>query len=275
MTVILRALIAAVLACGLAAGQTPAATQPTFVTVNYYKVDPDKAEQYEALAADTRRVVEAGLASGEIIGYVSSRVVMAGAEAPFNYTSNVMWAKTPVLERSNAQWDALYTKAGVNPAGYRQKLAASGRRLVRAELWRMLETVGSFAPGDLARVDLMKVEPANVGTAMDLERTVYKPLHAKRIQDGNLKGWSYFSLQLPGGDDREYNFRTVQIWPNEEQMFRPLNLGETFFRSVHPTRSYVATVNAISGARRIARSYVVRVRDVIRAQAPATTTRAR
>lgn len=217
ITTLLLSLFALALA---AAGQT-APPPAQFLTVNYVHVPMDKAAQAEELMKTMLSKVErARLDDNEIEGWVVTKMLVPiGTDAKYNYITATFHSGPPELGRSQAQIEKGWTKAGLKHSVFLDRRNTLGVTLVKSEVWRTIEVMGSFEEGQLIRFDTKKVSQPQ--EYVRLERTLYKPYWAERIQSGALQGWGFYYVALPGGEDRPYSYATVQSFKDEKQMLGP------------------------------------------------------
>lgn len=89
-----------------------------------------------------------------------------------------------------------------------------------------------------ALVSFMKVEPGGEGDYVQLEREVWKPIHAELIKAGKLDSWSLWAIPYPGGTDAEYHYATVNIYNSMDQLEDPgAGIGEAFGKA-HPGKEW-------------------------------------
>ncbi len=74
-----------------------------------------------------------------------------------------------------------------------------------------------------AVVDFMKVKPENVSKYIELEKTVWKPVHQERIKQGEIVGWQLYSIRYTGTED-EYNYVTVTIFNDPSKLANTFNI---------------------------------------------------
>lgn len=105
----------------------------------------------------------------------------------------------------------------------------ASRKIVRTQLWT---GVAGITPESFryAYVNLMSAPDGNA--YVDLETTVFQPIHQALVDDGLTKGWYLYSLAVPYGSTVDYNFATVDF------VDRPggLPFGE-YLAKVHPDRT--------------------------------------
>lgn len=208
-------------AFALSAGAQTQQPPPTWATITYLKVPNDKAAQYEEASSTMyRKMMESRIAAGEVIRYVNTKMIMpAGTDAKYNYISAVVQTGVPTLDRSPADIEKDWARAGLKRATYFDRMTTLGVVVVKRELWRNIEMLGAGEVGDFLRIDTKKV--SNPADYVNNERTYHKPFWAERMKQGALKGWGLFYVSLPGGEDRPYSFVTVQWFKDEKQMYGP------------------------------------------------------
>jgi hypothetical protein len=94
-------------------------------------------------------------------------------------------------------------------------------------------------------VDFMKVKPGEEGNYVELEQSVWKPLHQDRINKGVIVGWILYQLMYTGAADA-YNFATVNVYANPDHLEDPYK--GVNFEKVHPgkdlKKEFEKTLNA-------------------------------
>lgn len=98
-----------------------------------------------------------------------------------------------------------------------------------------------FTPIDISAQDnsfVISIDYMHTTTANDyinLERTVYKPLHEYSVNNGEKIGWILYEIIYPYGEDTRYNYATVNLYKDTKQA---LDMSWTDFmvgfNEVHP-----------------------------------------
>ncbi|MBT8189682.1 MAG: hypothetical protein HKN67_13030 [Saprospiraceae bacterium] len=82
-------------------------------------------------------------------------------------------------------------------------------------------------------IDYMHTTSAN--DYINLERTVYKPLHEYSVNNGEKLGWILYEIIYPYGEDTKYNYATVNFYKDAKQA---LDMSWTDFmvgfNEIHP-----------------------------------------
>jgi hypothetical protein len=75
-------------------------------------------------------------------------------------------------------------------------------------------------PTIFAIIDYMKVKPGNVDKYVDIEKTIWKPIHQELINQGKIVGWHLYEVRYTGTDD-DYNYVTVTLIDNPASLENP------------------------------------------------------
>lgn len=67
------------------------------------------------------------------------------------------------------------------------------------------------------QIDYMKVPADAVDAYLELERTLYKPIHEERMRRGVILGWGLFRVHL-APPEADYNFATVNVFADLSEM---------------------------------------------------------
>jgi hypothetical protein len=241
-------------------------TSPVWAVHRAIKVKPGKATEFTEFYRTTiRRFHQARKDAGAQTGWSLTRLVVpSGEEAPYDYVSTTLHTRFPELDQSPADLAPFIEKAGTTPEKFVATLNEVST-LVRRTVSTGIDAVGMIEPGDYVRIDYMKVPPGKAGDYVNLERTIYKPLHEQRMKDGIISAWVLSAATLPGGSERPYEFFTLNAVKKAEQIPRISGgYGPEPFAKVHPNANYVANVMKTQELRSIVRSYLMRVVDAVR-----------
>ena len=85
-------------------------------------------------------------------------------------------------------------------------------------------------------IDYMNAEDAQAYVQM--EQSIYKPLHAQAVDKGQKIGWILYEIIYPYGEDTKYNYATVNLYQDAKQAF---DISWTdfmeAFTEVHPDKN--------------------------------------
>jgi hypothetical protein len=248
-----------------ARAQQPPATR-VYALHRAYKVDLARRAEFEKFFLGTiKKFHMARKDAGVEMGWNLTKVVLpAGEEASYHYISTAFSEKFPALDPSPADLAPFIEKAGSTPEKFRESLFGLGT-LVRIALSSPVERLGEIEPGDFLRVDYMKVPPGKGADYVAMERTVYKPLHERRIKEGHISAWTLNAVIYPGGTQRDYDFFTLNAVKKSDG-FGAMNSGYglPFFSKVHPDLNYFSTVTRTSELRSLVNTRYIRVMEMVR-----------
>ena len=98
------------------------------------------------------------------------------------------------------------------------------RRMLTSELWRIHSTAlrrekpavsdGNNAP--YVRIDYIKAAPEKRWDYFRREEKLFQRIHQARIDAGEMTAWMFFSREFPGGDDNEWDYATINVYPTAE-----------------------------------------------------------
>ena len=92
------------------------------------------------------------------------------------------------------------------------------RYLTHSELWEIEASVLKKLEGDprgLAVINFMKPKPGKTDTYFDMEKNLFAKVHKARLDAGLMDGWYFLSRTFPHGYDAEYDFITVDLYPDK------------------------------------------------------------
>lgn len=203
-----------VLAC-LPLNGTAQDQSAVFATVDYMKVKPGFEDKYVDLEKNVWKPLhQERINQGKIIGWILFRVLYTGTSDLYNYVTVTVFDNPANLENSWAGVDSPKILAGKDiDKLYKETLNC--RDLVKSNLI-MREDFAYPEGGPVAykyiQVDFMKVKPGNEGLYLDVEKTIWKPVHNEFIKAGSRVGWSLWSATFPSGSGLDYQFSTVNYF---------------------------------------------------------------
>jgi hypothetical protein len=103
---------------------------------------------------------------------------------------------------------------------YRKAMIALFTVIVALGLFPLSGNAQQNEPTLYALVDCMKVKPENEGKYLELEKTIFKPLHLQRAKQGNIVGWYLYKVWFTGIGDC-YNYVTVTLFANPAKLEDP------------------------------------------------------
>ena len=175
--------------------------------------------------------MEAGTISG---WYFYSVIYPAGSAAEYNYlTVNVY----DDFGKTNNSYSDDVLKRG-HPDATDEQLAEmlqktlSTREHVRSELWQLEDHIPAEIVAPFHKANYMKVVPGMDDEYLELERSIWKPIHQTYKKFGHSAGWGTYSLLFPGGTDQPYNFGTIDSYKNYLELV--ISVPDSIVRLAHP-----------------------------------------
>ena len=102
----------------------------------------------------------------------------------------------------------------------------ASREMVWSELWIQLDGVG---PGEFKYVRVNQMATESGDAYVEMEREIYKPVHAALMEAGETGGWGLYQRVAPFGTSSAYNYGTVDFLKD----LGGVPFGE-YFEKVHP-----------------------------------------
>lgn len=102
-------------------------------------------------------------------------------------------------------------------------------------------------------VDFMSVAPGDEAAYEELERGVWKEVHAERIERGLMRAWGFYAVRYPLGTEKAYDYVTVNVFDSFEDAERDPAL---LFPEVHPERSPEEVVADTRAVRELVRGEI-------------------
>jgi hypothetical protein len=242
--------IGSVVALVLTGGSIAFAQQPApyYTRANCVKVRDGKAVEYAAYLRDvTGKLAKYRVDNGIYAAFSLSQAVFPAGRAAMcdyiiAYQSNGFPPEAPTPEQA----DADYKTAGVNMT--RQERAAKLNELsylVKTELWRRSNSVGTVAKGSYLRINYFRVNPGMLGDWMTSEANGWKQLAEAAAAEIPGTGWSEWTLVMPGGQSLPYNARTIDVFPTWDAMGKGLPV-RALWTKAHPNVDYTTHMNKLN-----------------------------
>ncbi len=102
----------------------------------------------------------------------------------------------------------------------------ASREIVWSELWIRVDSVG---PGEFKYLRVNQMAAHSGNEYVEMEREIYKPVHAALMEAGETGGWGLYSREAPWGTSSAYNYATVDFLKD----LGAFPLGE-YLEQVHP-----------------------------------------
>jgi len=231
----------------LAIGVAPVLAQGSYVQVDYMKVAPGKGQAYVDMERNVwkpyhQALVDAGQHAWWGLYAVRSPT---GTEVGYNYATVNVFSKFTDMEVLFSEDVLRKVHPGKDLAAIEDEALAT-RDLVRSEVWQLIDQVpegGTSAPARYLLVNCMKVPQGGADAYVQLEREMWKPIHAASIADGHAASWQLYGRRFPSGTSLDCGFGTVDAFNHFADVENPVTLD--LIKKVHPNAD-AATLAAIS-----------------------------
>jgi hypothetical protein len=232
--------------------------------INFRKVAPEKSDAYIAFVRDLgKKLNQSRVDSGEIKSWGFLKLASPyPAGSDHNFATVVSYDHFPELDRSSAEAEAMFSKAGISYADYTKKASdlstGAGQQISRTML-----RIGKAEIGDFIRVDYHSVPAERQAELMELEELVYAPMDQARIDEGGgFKSWSVSVPFLPVAAETGWNFYTTQVFKDSASLGRGNGTNEDLFKKLHPNRSWLTTMERVRAIDKVVKVRIYRVLDL-------------
>lgn len=214
VTLLLALSLTFIFACYPNKGHAQNATT-VFAIVDFMKVKPENEAKYLDVEKNTWKPLhQERLKQGKIIGWILYRVLYTGTDDPYNYVTMTLFDYPANLENPWAGIDPEKVLAGKDIDMLMEETGKS-RDLVKSNLIvRLDEVIPQGGPGEIKyiQVDYMKVKPGNENAYVEMEETIWKPVHEAFIKAGTRSGWSLWNQVFPSGSAMDYQYITANYF---------------------------------------------------------------
>jgi len=202
------------LTCIIAGTLAARAQERLYAVVNYMHIPEGQShEEYIALEKLWQRLHQKAVDTGFCKGWYLSRVENGGRN---QYVTVELYNS---LNKYADRWpDSM--RAGLYNSEENAKMQQTGqlRVLTRSELWEIQASAiksGDQEAPSIIQVDFIKPKPKKYRDYYGMERNLYQKIHKARIDAGQMKSWYFLSRMLPGGADNEFDFVTLNGFPEK------------------------------------------------------------
>jgi hypothetical protein len=163
-----------------------------------------------------------------------------GRDIEYNYvTVNVYGSGKDYFSQDGESWAEAfaYTHPGENIDEVMRDMTKS-RDWVRTELFSFIdEAVPGTKPtmSEYIHVNFMKTPNGKEEEYVKMEREIFKPIHAADVASGGREDWALYSRMAPYGSQFDYNFITVDMHGNLDQLMS--TQSEALWKQVHPDKN--------------------------------------
>ena len=234
-------LLAVALAVPVSAAFSQAATPTTHHVYSYMKVAPAMESDYLKLEQAWKKIHVARKQAGKMDDWILLRVLSpSGSGVQYNYITRNTFVGDDKLaayyesEYMPDKWQSLLTPEEVALVGRTESI----RSIVKEEVWAGVDGI-SADDVDKATIAVFNYftfpEGKTRADHIQMERDIWKPVHAARVKDGSLKAWLLLQMEMPFGAAQPYSDATVDVYANMKQYLTGSPVD--YFKMAHPDRN--------------------------------------
>lgn len=183
-------------------------TSTLYALVEYMKVKPADVDKYLNLEKTFwKPIQEERVKQKEIKGWRMFAVRYTGTGDEYNFVTATFFDDMSKLEKVyNVDIEKIHP-GNDNDKAYQETLKS--RELVKRNLLVITSSVNSNVPYKYLQVNFMKVEQGEESAYINVENSIWKPVHEELVKAGLKAGWSVWRVVYPGGSDTDYQFIVV------------------------------------------------------------------
>jgi L-rhamnose mutarotase len=244
-------------------GKTQEQTPTLYALVEYMKVKPENVEKYLELAKDFwKPLQQERIAQKEIIGWRLFQVRYKGSSDEYNFVTAAFFDDFKKLEKVY-NIDVQKVHPGRNIDDTMVEIYKV-RDLVKTNLLVVNSRTSSNVPYKFLQVNFMQVKQGEESAYVNMENTIWKPVHQELVNAGSRAGWSLWSTVYPGGSGNDYQFLAVDDLSEFKQI--EINDLESIFGKVHAGKSVNELMNQTNNSRILVRSELWELLDSVSGQ---------
>ncbi|HPE75952.1 MAG TPA: hypothetical protein PLC80_07675 [Draconibacterium sp.] len=222
-----------------------------YALVEFMKVKPAEVNKYLDLEKTFwKPIQEERVKQKEIKGWRIFAVRFAGTGDEYNFVTATFFDDLSTLKKV-CDVDIVKISPGKdNDKAYQEALKS--REVVKRNLLIMNSSTESNVSYKYLQINFMKVKQGEESEYLNVENTVWKPVHEELTKAGSKAGWSVWKVVYPGGFGTDYQFLAV----DDLSEYSQINMAdiESIFSKVHSGKSVDALINRTNNSRILVRS---------------------
>lgn len=222
-----------------------------FALVEYMKVKDADIDKYLELERNFWKPIhEERVKQKEIAGWRIFAVRYTGTGDEYNFATGTFFHDLSKLEKVyNVDVEKIHPGKDIQKT-YQETLKS--RELVKRNLLVMNSTINSTVPYKYLQVNFMNVKQGEGNVYINVENSVWKPVHEELARAGSKSGWSVWSVIYPGGSGTDYQFLTVDDFSEFTQI--EMAGFESAFGKVHAGKNVDELMKQTNNSRILLRS---------------------
>jgi L-rhamnose mutarotase len=222
-----------------------------YALVEYMKVKQADVEKYLELERNFWKPIhEERVKQKEIAGWRIFAVRFSGSGDEYNFVTGTFFDDLSKLEKVfNVDVEKIHPGKDIQKT-YQETLES--RELVKRNLLVMNSTINSTVPYKYLQVNFMKVKQGEGNMYLNMENSIWKPVHEELAKTGSKSGWSVWRVVYPGGSGTDYQFLAV----DDLSEFSQITMAdyESAFGKVHAGKNPAELMEQTNKSRILVRS---------------------
>ena len=222
-----------------------------YVLVEFMKVKQADIDKYLELEKTFWKPIhEERVKQKEIAGWRLFAVRYTGTSDEYNFVTGTFFHDVSKLEKVyNVDVEKIHSGKDKDKA-YQETLKS--RELVKRTLLVMNSSINSNVPYKYLQINFMKVKQGEGNMYLNMENSIWKPVHEELTKAGLKSGWSVWNVIYPGGSGTDYQFITV----DDLSEFTQIKMGgyESAFGKVHAGKDVDELMSQTNNSRILVRS---------------------
>ena len=242
-----------------------------YFALKYIKVDPQNETEFiRAQLEAWKKIHQKRIDQDLLNGWYLLRVVSpAGTSTDYNYITVEAYENA---ERLSGHFDGY----GVNYSGILgpEEISLALRtpeisNMTYEEVWRTVDQVLDLSNSNLFRYQVFNSMKLRPGVDEDeyqrIEREYWKPMHEKRIENGNMKGWGIYTMIIPGGTERDYHWATIDFYDEFVDYLKPT---DGFLEAIHGEEKAMKYIEETDSKRDLLKAEIRELVDFVSSTVP-------
>ena len=198
-------------------GNSQEQTPISYALVEYFKVKPENTEKYLDFVKNFwRPLQQERIAQQEIVRWRFFRVQFTGKNDEYNFVTAAFFDDFNKLGNLY-NIDIQKVHPGKNIDDTMEEIYKV-RDLVKTNLLVINSNTVNSLPAKYLQVNFMNIRQGGESEYLDVENTIWKPVHQELLNSGAKAGWSVWSLYFPGGAGLPYQFVAVDDFADFSQI---------------------------------------------------------
>ncbi|HSO86371.1 MAG TPA: hypothetical protein VLQ91_07465, partial [Draconibacterium sp.] len=225
--------------------------QTLYALVEFMKVKPADVDKYLELEKTFWKPIhEERVKQKEIAGWRLFVVRYTGTGDEYNFVTGTFFYDLSKLEKVyNVDVGKIHPGKD-NDKAYQETLKS--RELVKRNLLVINSSISSNVPYKYLQVNFMNVKQGEESAYLNMENSIWKPVHEELAKAGSKSGWSVWRVVYPGGSGTGYQFLAV----DDLSEFKQIEMAdfESAFGKVHAGKNVDELMNQTNNSRILVRS---------------------